>query len=71
MKHMSFLLITTLLMACNPAFDTGWSIDQVPDDPIPEPVLVDAKAPLYWTVYEYCFEAEHAHQNTNMPKNIW
>ncbi len=52
---------------------TGWDISQVPDDPIPTDTTstVAKKAPLYWTVYEFCFEAEHAGQSTNMPRTTW
>lgn len=51
---------------------SGWDISQVEDDPeIPEEVTSNKKAPLYWTVYEYCFEAEHSGQSTNMPKGVW
>lgn len=68
-----FLLLLSLLgiTACEQKIDTGWSIDQVKDDPVVEPVKVKAQAPLYWTVYEYCFEAEHAGTDQNMPKNVW
>lgn len=66
------LALGLLTMAgCEEKIDTGWSIDQVKDDPIVEPVKVQSHAPLYWTVYEYCFEAEHAGTDQNMPKNIW
>lgn len=71
MKRMFVYLCAIALMACEPKIDTGWSIDQVPDDPTPQPIKVESRAPLYWTVYEYCFEAEHSRQSTNMPKNIW
>lgn len=63
--------MSMLLSACDRRIDTGWSIDDVPDDPIIEPVKTEKKAPLYWTVYEFCYEAEHANRDRNMPRNIW
>lgn len=61
----------TLLTACDKRPDTGWDIHQVPDDPQPQPIQVADHAPLYWTVYEFCYEAEHAGQSTNMPRSVW
>lgn len=66
-----YLLPVTCMTACQPHFDTGWSIDQVQDDPVIDPVKVETKAPLYWTVYESVYEAEHAAQNCNMPRTWW
>lgn len=65
--YIALILAAALLSACEQKIDTGWSIDQVTDDPVMEPVKVKSNAPLYWTVYEFCYEAEHAGQNTNMP----
>ncbi len=61
-------LAALLFPACDQHIDTGWSIDQVPDDPIVDPVKTESKAPLYWTVYEFCYEAEHAGTDQNMPR---
>ncbi len=67
MKRTMHILLAALaafsLAACEQRTDTGWSIDQVPDDPVVDPVKTEAKAPLYWTVYEFCYEAEHAGTN--------
>lgn len=65
------MAVCMLVCGCESKIDTGWSIDQVQDDPIIDPVKVDAKAPLYWTVYEAVYEAEHGRQNCNMPRNWW
>ena len=70
--NISLIVLSLLSMAaCEQKIDTGWSIDQVKDDPVVEPVKVKAQAPLYWTVYEFCYEAEHAGTSTNMPKSTW
>ena len=72
LMNISLIVLSLLSMAaCEQKIDTGWSIDQVKDDPIVEPVKVKAQAPLYWTVYEFCYEAEHAGTSTNMPKSTW
>lgn len=65
------LFISLCLMGCERRIDTGWSIDQILDDPVIEPVKLDVKAPLYWTVYEAVYEAEHSKQNANMPREWW
>ena len=58
-------------VSCETKIDTGWTIDDVEDDPIIEAPKVQANAPLYWTVYEYCFEAEASNTNRNMPWDRW
>ena len=65
------LMAYCMLASCEKKIDTGWSIDQVPDDPIIDPVRVETKAPLYWTVYEAVYEAEHTNQDRNMPRTWW
>lgn len=65
------LLSAIVLSACGED-GTGWDISMVPDDPEPlTPTTEKKKAPLYWTVYEFCYEAEHSGQSTNMPKTVW
>ena len=48
--YIALILAATLLSACEQKIDTGWSIDNVTDDPVMEPVKVKSNAPLYWTV---------------------
>ncbi len=50
------------ICACTKGRGTGWTPDNLPDDEIPD-VVIDGKihtykAPLCWSVYEYCREAE-------------
>jgi len=74
MKYNMLLLLALLcatFMGCQTKYDSGWSIDQVKDDPIPQPVQISESAPLYWTVYEFCYEAEHAGTDRNMPLSVW
>lgn len=64
------------LLACSEN-GTGWNPDMIPDDPAPTPPLADGsihtyKAPLYWSVYEYCREAEKAGGSAiNMSDTEW
>ena len=37
-------------VSCETKIDTGWTIDDVEDDPIIEAPKVQANAPLYWTI---------------------
>lgn len=55
------------------SFDTGWTPDQIPDDPeTPQPTPeTTQKAPLYWTVYEYGRMAENNGTDANMSKETW
>ena len=64
-------LAATALASCAET-GTGWDISQVPDDPEPKPAPTTVKkAPRYWTVYEFCYEAEHNGTDQNMPKSVW
>lgn len=65
------VLAASALASCGEE-STGWDISQVPDDPAPKPAPTTVKkAPLYWTVYEFCYEAEHFDTDRNMPKATW
>ena len=64
-------IIALTQLSCEPKSDSGWTIDDVEDDPVIEAPKVQANAPLYWTVYEYCFEAEASNTNRNMPWDRW
>ncbi len=70
---MNILLAAAALfaLACSEE-GTGWNPSMIPDDPVVEPVVADRKAPLYWSVYEYCREAEKAGDKAiNMSDTEW
>ena len=58
-------------VSCEQKINTGWTIDDVEDDPVIEAPKVQANAPLYWSVYEYCYEAEADNTDRNMPWDRW
>lgn len=66
-NFIQYLFLLTMLPVCCMACEeegTGWNPSMIPDDP--EQLVPDDddyhryKAPLYWSVYEYCREAEKA-----------
>ena len=76
-NFIKYLFLLTVLPVCCMACEeegTGWNPSMIPDDPeLPQPgPAVDCKAPLYWSVYEYCREAEIAGDKAiNMSDTEW
>lgn len=71
--------IVLALCSCTKSKGTGWTPDNLPDDEIPD-IVVDGnihnyKAPMYWSVYEYCREAEKNNEGTgkaiDMAESEW
>ena len=73
------VMLSFMIMGCSDysinggSFNTGWTPEDIPDDPVtpPTPTDVTKKAPLYWSVYEYGRKAEIAGTNCNMPLETW
>ena len=73
------LIVASLLGGCQDE-GTGWTPDMIPDENLPsedddddEQVYapISFNAPLYWSVYEYAWQAEQTGTNTNMPEVTW
>jgi len=78
MKSQLFILSLTLLcISCNGKEGTGWTPDNLPDDPILEQPadsldIHHFRAPLYWSVYEYAYVAEQSGASTiDMSESEW
>ena len=55
------LAALTMLGACNDDIEMRYPPKaELPDLPVVEGIHDGVKAPLYWSVYEYCIEQEHA-----------
>ena len=55
------LAALTMLGACNDDIEMRYPPKaELPDLPVVEGIHDGVKAPLYWSVYEYCIEKEHA-----------
>lgn len=58
-------IFSILISGCGDNSGTGWTPDELPDDPTEEETndtigIHTYKAPLYWSVYEYAWVAEQA-----------
>ena len=71
--------LLSLLFFCGSCEDkgTGWTPDMIPDDPVIEEPEEEGeyhkyKAPLYWSVYEYCKKQEEAgNKKIDIAKGTW
>lgn len=67
----SMSILTLLLGGCKDDNDTGWK-PNFPDEeePTPPVVVESVKAPLYWSVYEYCYTTDGYIPESEWSKNI-
>ncbi|MDD3322627.1 MAG: glucan 1,6-alpha-isomaltosidase [Paludibacter sp.] len=69
------LILLVFLGGCEKNNGTGWTPDNLPDDPKNETNdslgIHIYHAPLYWSVYEYCRVAEQAGGSIDMSEGEW
>ena len=69
------LILLVLFVGCEKSNGTGWTPDNLPDDPKDETNdslgIHIYHAPLYWSVYEYCRIAEQAGGSIDMSEGEW